>query len=96
MGYCYENGVGTTKDLTTAINCYNAAASEGHIDSALKLGEIYVKEESVKDYQTAIYWLNIAMENGNKKAYSLLAEIYGSEAYYDEDKLAYIRQMAGE
>ena len=26
------------------------------------------------------------METGNKKAYSLLADIYGSEAYYDKDK----------
>jgi len=43
-----------------------------------------------------MYWLNMAMEKGNKKAYSLLADIYGSEAYYDADKLEYMKQMAGE
>ena len=42
-----------------------------------------------------MYWLNIALEKGNKKAYPLLADIYGSEAYYDEDKLAYMKEMAG-
>ena len=43
-----------------------------------------------------MYWLNIAMEKGIKKAYEHLAVIYGSEAYYDEDKLAYVKQMAQE
>ena len=52
--------------------------------------------EELKDYQSAIYWLNIAMEKGIKKAYEHLAVIYGSEAYYDEDKLAYVKQMSQE
>lgn len=93
LGYCYQNGVGTSKDLTAAINSYSAAANDGHVESALKLGEIYINEESVQDYQTAIYWLNIAMEKGNKRAYELLAQVYGSEAYYDEEKLNYIKEM---
>lgn len=96
LAYCYENGIGTNKDIAQAINYYTSAARDGHGDSALRLGELYMNEESIKDYQSAIYWLNIAMEKGNKKAYSDLAVIYGSEAYYDEDKLEYMKQMAGE
>ena len=96
LAYCYEFGVGTSKDINQAINYYSSAARDGHAESALRLGEIHMNEESVKDYQNAMYWLNLAMEKGNKKAYSLLAEIYGSEAFYDEDKLAYMKQMAGE
>lgn len=96
LAYCYENGVGTSKDLQSAINMYISAASNGHGESALHLGEIYMNEETVKDYQSAMYWLNIAMEKGIKKAYELLAIIYGSEAYYNEDKLAYIKQMMQE
>ncbi len=95
LGYCYEKGIGTIKDITSAVNAYTSAATDGHLDSALKLGELYINEESIQDYQTAMYWLNIAMEGGNKKAYELLATIYGSEAYYDEEKLEYIKQMAG-
>lgn len=93
LGYCYENGVGTNKDIPAAINSYSAAASEGHVDSALRLGGIYINEEAYQDYQSAIYWLNIAMEKGNQKAYELLAQIYGSDAYYDEEKLNYIKAM---
>ena len=55
-----------------------------------------MNDQELKDYQSAIYWLNFAMEKGNKKAYELLAVIYGSEAYYDEDKLTYIKQMMAE
>lgn len=95
LAYCYENGIGTNKDLSLAINHYISAARDGHEASAVKLGQIYISDE-FKDYQNAIYWLNIAMEKGNKKAYSMLADIYGSEAYYDEDKLIYIKQMMGE
>ena len=96
LAYCHEFGVGTNKDLNTAINYYTSAARDGHGDSALKLGELYMNEESVKDYQNAMYWLNLALEKGNKKAYSLLSTIYGSEAYYDKDKSEYMKQMAGE
>ena len=96
LGYCYQAGIGTNKDINAAINASSSAASDGHSESALRLGKLYMEEESVKDYQSAMYWLNIAMEKGNKKAYSLLAEIYGSDAYYDEDKLAYVTQMAND
>jgi len=96
LAYCYENAIGTNKDINAAINYYISAARDGHNESALKLGQIYMNEEEVKDYQSAMYWLNMAMEKGNKKAYSLLADIYGSEAYYDADKLEYMKQMAGE
>jgi TPR repeat protein len=95
LGYCYEVGIGTNKDIPAAINLYSSAARDGHVESSVRLGELYMNEESVKDYQSAIYWLNLAMEKGNKKAYELLAVIYGSEAYYDEDKLNYIKEMIG-
>ena len=96
LAYCYEGAIGTSKDIYAAINLYSSAGRDGHVESCLRLGEIYMNEEELKDYQTAIYWLNIAMEKGNKKAYELLATIYGSEAYYDEDKLAYLKQMMAE
>lgn len=95
LGYCYEAGIGTNKDINAAINVYSSAARDGHVESLIRLGEIYMNEESVKDYQSAIYWLNMAMEKGSKRAYELLAVIYGSEAYYDEDKLSYIKEMLG-
>ena len=93
LAYCYEMGVGTSKDIHAAVNLYSSAGRDGHIDSCLRLGEVYMNDETLKDYQSAIYWLNIAMEKGNKKAYELLATIYGSEAYYDKDKLNYIKEM---
>ncbi|WP_249967605.1 SEL1-like repeat protein, partial [Neisseria sp. HMSC072B12] len=33
MGYCYENGVGTAKDMTQAVHWYQKSAARGDHNS---------------------------------------------------------------
>jgi len=77
LGYCYEDGRGTNKDIQKAINLYKKGIQLGDMRAYRLLGTIYVNGDGgVKDEQTGVdYWI-IAAEADDKRAINLLIKYY--------------------
>ena len=57
------------QSFTKAAELYLAAAEQGHIDSQVNLGVVYVKgKDAIQDYIKAHMWFNIAAAQGNRTA----------------------------
>jgi hypothetical protein len=70
LGQLYFNGEGVEKDIKAALYWYEKAATQDFADAQYRLGSLYFdgKHNIPKDYDKAYQWLQMALENGNKKA----------------------------
>lgn len=48
LGTCYDNGLGTDKDIELAFKWYMKAARQGHMESQFNIGHFYKNGEVVK------------------------------------------------
>ena len=65
----YEAGRGVSKSHEKAASLYLAAAENGHIQSQVNLGVVFVRgESSIQNYIQAHMWFNIAASQGNSAA----------------------------
>ena len=77
IGYYYENGLGTDKDINKAIKHYEIAHEQGNTNSTLDLGLIYRnKKNTVYNIDKAIDYLKQAADKGNNEALGFLADAY--------------------
>ena len=63
LGYCYENGLGVTKDYNEAVKWYRKAAEQGNAYGQYNLGLCYENGDGVsKDINQAVKWYRKAAE----------------------------------
>lgn len=43
LGLCYEQGIGTTKDISKAVKSYRFAATQGHLEASYNIGALYLE-----------------------------------------------------
>jgi hypothetical protein len=66
LAYCYQTGVGVTRNSDECVRWYTLAAMHGHPASQHNLGVLYMTGNGVeKDYEQAYTWGVLASENGN-------------------------------
>lgn len=74
LGFCYELGLGVTKDDLQAATWYRKAAERGHPAAQCFLGVAYAKGQGVpKDLVQATFWYRRAAEQGFETGLALLA-----------------------
>lgn len=73
LGWCYEEGYGTKKDVQKALYWYQKAGEAGNFGGLMSCGHIY-KEK--KDVQKALYWYQKAGESGNSAGLMACGSIY--------------------
>lgn len=79
LAYCYEKGIGLTKDLTLAVEWYRKAADQGNARAQLNLGICYEFGNGVaKDAAQAVRLYRQSAENGNRIAQCNLGYCYES------------------
>lgn len=80
VGYCYQYGIGTERDLAAAERCYTAAAERGHVRAYLMLAQLYgcVFTPEMTDGRKHYEWCRKAADAGSLEALSSLAECYAS------------------
>ena len=66
LGYCYENGLGTAKDVRGAAEWYRKAAEQGDEKAQIALARMYEDGKGVaKSKREAVKWYTKAAEQGN-------------------------------
>jgi hypothetical protein len=98
IGYAYEYGKGTEKDLEQAVTWYRKAALQGSAYGQYNLGDMYEHGKGVKkDLQRAARWYRKAAEQGDSSAQYRLAIAYeegkGTKKDLDE-AVAWYRKAA--
>ncbi len=87
LGWCFEHGFGTNRNLPESIRWYRRAAEEGHAASQEALGEAYLHGEGVPvEHLEAVKWLTKAALQGRGNAQFELAEYYGGGLQYVNSK----------
>ena len=92
LGFCYENGYGTSKDVMSAGENFRLAAELGNAWAQNKVGQMYLftdygffaededdfdeNGEIERDYASAKKWFETAINNGYAAAYANLAYMY--------------------
>ena len=77
LGFMHENGWGTVKDFTIAMDYYKQAALIGHVEGYMSLAKLYAYGKGVKkNEELAKSNLLRAVELGNFHAYYILGNIY--------------------
>ena len=77
VGYCYQYGLGVTKDEYEAVKWYRKAVDQGESWAQCNLGYCYEKGLGVtKDEYEAAKWYRKAAEQGNAQAQSNLGYCY--------------------
>lgn len=66
LGYMYEFGQGTARDIDLAVEWYRKAADSDNCDAQYHLGRICLT--SLQDYDAAIRWFSLAEKNGHSDA----------------------------
>ena len=90
LGDFYFSGIGIQQNYDKAIELYKMAAQKqygGHV--SFKLGNIYEEGIAVKrDSKEALYWYEMAVNNGKKEAKLIVANMYynGSGTKKDHEK----------
>ena len=56
LGKCYSNGVGVTKNLTKAFECFTRAANQKHGDAMYNLGYCYDLGDGVTPDSKKLYF----------------------------------------
>jgi TPR repeat protein len=82
----YHEGKGVTRDITTAIELYTEAASQGNKWAQYWLGDIYQFEYGFMDLQKAVNWFQKAADNNHDYAEE---HVYGlnSRGYYAKEEM---------
>lgn len=66
LGHCYENGLGTTKDVKLAVEWYRKAAEQGNEKAQIALARMYEDGRGVAENKhEAIKWYKKAAEQGD-------------------------------
>lgn len=75
-GDCLEYGQVGVVDGSQALIWYERAAEQGYVKAQLSAGEYYMKQSipSFMDYLDASKWLRMAVEQGDSRSKTLLAE----------------------
>ena len=77
LGYCYEYGLGVTKDEYEAVKWYRKSAEQGNAFGQYNLGVSYEKGRGViQDYYEAVKWYRRSAEQGNAFAQNNLGYCY--------------------
>ncbi len=77
IGYCYQNGIGVSKNLSEAFDWYKKAAEQGLVRAQANLGAFFYYGEGVKqDYYQAFIWFSKAAEQGDFDAQCSLGYCY--------------------
>jgi len=72
LSYCYEAGIGTTRNPSLAFELYKPYADYGEIWAQLKIAHYFELGLGIpRDYQQAYFWANIAAVNGDEKSVAL-------------------------
>jgi hypothetical protein len=56
VGWMYQEGLGTEKNLEEAINCYKLAAESGSVEGAFRLGTIFLARNNCRQAMEHINW----------------------------------------
>jgi uncharacterized protein len=81
LGWMYEEGIGTDRDITQAIHWYSQAAEAGAMDYAVKLGWMYMSGEGVtQDRARAESWFKTGIEAEHSPARIALASLLIADA----------------
>ena len=77
LGYQYEYGLGTERDIKQAVSWYGAAASQGYGAAENNLGHLYeVGDDLPQDYEKALYWYRRAADHGDSDGQCNTAIMY--------------------
>ena len=77
LGYCYQKGIGVTKDEKQSVEWYRKAAEQGHAEAQAALGYCYQNGIGVtKDEKQAVEWFRKAVEQGYAAAKNNLGYCY--------------------
>jgi TPR repeat protein len=69
IGKMYEEGLGTSKDLSEAAKWFHKAANQRYPDAQYSLGLMYIRGMGVsEDFAQAHMWWSLAAEGGHKRA----------------------------
>jgi TPR repeat protein len=73
LGLMYTTGKGGTRNYSRAMKCFQVAAKQGYFDAHISIGNLYANGLGVpKDLQQALYWWELAKEEGHPKAAHLV------------------------
>lgn len=73
----YENGLGVTRDMTTAVALLEKSASQGFLPAERRLGALYLRgNETLQNFGKAQTWLHKAALAGSGEAQRELGHIY--------------------
>lgn len=85
LGYCYETGLGVTKDVNNAVNLYKGAIEAGYKKAYRYLGTMYMNGTGVSsDPKLALKYWEIAAKDGDNGAVNLLIKYY-THKHNDEE-----------
>ncbi len=80
LGYLYQMGYGTPKDIDQALKLYQQAASQGEKTAMTALGRIYFYgKERPRNLKVAEDWLKSAMEQGSVDAMVEMSHLYNAK-----------------
>ena len=92
LSYCYENGVGVSKDASKAFDIYKSEADRGEQWAQLKIALYFESGLGVtRDYMQAYFWANIAASKGDEKARDLRDRL---EAKLTKSQIAESQRLA--
>ncbi len=76
LGYCYEFGLGTKKDIKKAIFHYKLAAKLESITAMINLGFLYQKGQKIKkDLKISIFYFQKAAKLGDTRSINILKRL---------------------
>lgn len=73
LGYFFENGLGTARDIDNALFWYKKSAKSGDVVAQANIGLLYRDKEN---YRQAKHWLREAIKSGDADAAIELAKLY--------------------
>lgn len=77
LGWCYQYGIGVTKNYNEAVKWYRKSAEQGYANGQTNLGYCYQHGYSVtQDYSKAVQWFRKAAEQGEAFGQNQLGACY--------------------
>jgi len=76
VGVFYENGWGTSRDVSEAAKWYQMAAEKGSVKAQYTIGKMFLEGRGVpQGYGNGVKWLRDAARNGSEEARGVLHEL---------------------